>query len=141
MKAIGKLGEELVSSWLETQNCQILARNWTCRWGEIDLIVRDLARDSLAFVEVKTRRDRNWDEDGKIAIDSAKQAKLIETASLYLAKYPQLAESPCRFDVALVRYQKRSLHKTVIPLDRSLKIDDEYELVLQEYLYNAFDLT
>jgi putative endonuclease len=141
MKAIGNLGEELVSLWLESQNCQILARNWNCRWGEIDLIVRDLAKDSLAFVEVKTRRDRNWDDDGKVAIDPAKQAKLIETALLYLAKYPHLAELPCRFDVALVRYQQISLNKARITFDRSLKIDDKYELILQEYLYNAFDLT
>jgi putative endonuclease len=142
MKKIGRLGEQLVSLWLESQGYEILARNWSCRWGEIDLIAQDIPQNTLAFVEVKTRRDRNWDEDGKNALNLAKQTKLEKTASLYLAQYPELAELNCRFDLAVVRYRERSVEKTIQEnIIKSLIIDDLTEYVLQEYLYAAFDLS
>ena len=106
MKEIGIWGEKLVGRWLEIQDYEILQQNWLCRWGEIDLIAQDRVSKAIAFVEVKTRSKNNWDENGLLAIDSAKQEKIIKTASLFLAKYPQLAELPCRFDVALVSYKK-----------------------------------
>ncbi len=144
MKEIGKLGERLVSLWLETQNYQILARNWSCRWGEIDLVVLELPSNTLAFVEVKTRGKRNWDRDGKQAIDFAKQAKLSTTAALFLAEHPQLAELPCRFDVALVSYQKIvpaiNNPRTTIAIGLPIALSDKYEFILQEYLVAAFDV-
>ncbi|WP_319422866.1 YraN family protein [Pleurocapsa sp. FMAR1] len=106
MKEIGIWGEKLVGRWLQIQDYELLQQNWRCRWGEIDLIAQERVSKAIAFVEVKTRSKNNWDENGLLAIDSAKQEKIIKTASLFLAKYPQLAELPCRFDVALVSYQK-----------------------------------
>ena len=150
MKKVGSLGEQLTKRWLQLQNYELLEQNWSSRWGEIDLIVWDKVTKAIAFVEVKTRSHHNWDEDGLSAIDFIKQQKIVQTASLYLAKHPQLADLPCRFDVALVRYRKLSK-----PVDRSLVnfqqitrlnlgqpvVCDRYQLLLANYLRSAFDLS
>jgi putative endonuclease len=147
---VGTLGEQLTERWLQLQNYESLARNWRSRWGEIDLIARNKVDLTVAFVEVKTRSYHNWDEYGLRAIDSIKQQKIVRTASLYLAKHPQLADLPCRFDVALVRYQKLSklADYSLVNFQGITRLDlgqsvvcDRYKLVLANYLQSAFDLS
>lgn len=150
MKEIGKLGEKLVEQWLKNQNYEILQQNWRCRWGEIDLVILDPQDKAIAFVEVKTRSQNNWDANGLLAVDSSKQQKIIQTASLFLARSPQLAELPCRFDVALVSYQilnepvsqniAKIQHATDLSLGQSLVIG-KYQLAIENYLTFAFDLS
>lgn len=149
MKEIGKLGEKLVAQWLKNQNYEILQQNWRCRWGEIDLVILD-PQKAIAFVEVKTRSQNNWDANGLLAVNSSKQQKIIQTASLFLARYPQLAELPCRFDVALISYQilnepvSQNIAKiqqaTDLSLGQSLVIG-KYQLAIENYLTSAFDLS
>lgn len=150
MKAIGTLGEQLVARWLQLKNYQLLASNWRCRWGEIDLIAQDQASEAIAFVEVKTRSAHNWDADGLLAINSSKQQKLIQTADLFLAQQPLLAELPCRFDVGLVSYQScppqnnSNLSLTAINQLNQLEIDqtviiDRWQLTIKDYLVAAFE--
>ncbi|WP_310410652.1 YraN family protein [Chamaesiphon sp. OTE_8_metabat_110] len=99
----GKLGEEVVAQWLLARGGRVLERRWRWKRGEIDLIA--IEADTLLFIEVKTRNRSNLDADGLLAITPQKQAKIINTAQLYLVKHPQLADYPCRFDVAIVRHQ------------------------------------
>ena len=147
MKQIGDLGEQLIGRWLQLQNYELLSQNWRCRWGEIDLIAQEQATKAIAFIEVKTRSDRNWDENGLLAINAVKQQKILETASLYLSKNPHLAELPCRFDVALVSYQlcdsginSPSIFQNInqLQLHQSVIIDN-YRLTIKNYLQNAFN--
>ena len=169
MKKIGALGEELVCRWLELQNYSLLQQNWRCRWGEIDIIAQNRDSKTLAFVEVKTRSRNNWDEGGLLAVNATKQEKIIKTASMFLTKHPQLAELPCRFDVALVSYGNLSLRRnSSIPLrlsatrgleqdakKRETKLDSkkvaqitigeavivgQYELTIENYIQSAFEL-
>ena len=150
MKEIGKLGEKLVEQWLKNQNYEILQQNWRCRWGEIDLVILNPQDKAIAFVEVKTRSQNNWDANGLFAVDSSKQQKIIQTASLFLAQHPQLAELPCRFDVALVSYQildepvSQNIAKiqqaTELSLGQSFVIG-KYQLAIENYLTSAFDLS
>ena len=155
---IGELGEQLVAFWLQSQNWIILHHRWRCRWGEIDLIARQDEEGKLtdtdkqpptkspllAFVEVKTRSSRNWDADGRLAITPQKQAKLLQAAQLFLAEYPDLANLPCRFDVALVNCQRTSQPDSnsvsSLPLQLGQPIfKSGYRLILQDYIPSAFD--
>lgn len=147
MKEIGTLGERLVGRWLQLNNYELLEYNWRCRWGEIDLIVQDGTSGAIAFIEVKTRSAYNWDADGLLALNAAKQQKLIKTASLFLSKHPSLAELPCRFDVALVSYQSCNLTKNVnfdfaqidhLEIGQAITIN-RHQLTIKDYLAAAFD--
>ncbi|MGD1701369.1 YraN family protein [Dapis sp. BLCC M229] len=159
----GILGEELVAKWLNQQGWQILHRRWQCRWGELDIIAMKTSpfRDSssqnfpntpiLAFVEVKTRSRGNWDEDGLLAVTESKQAKLCQTAEMFLSDRPELADYSCRFDVALVRCnytQKNSLFlitpsreeqlsELTVEMGNSVELAG-YQLILQNYISSAF---
>jgi putative endonuclease len=143
---IGDLGEDLVAQWLESTGWLILHRRFFCRWGEIDIIAqyddKVTQNSTLAFVEVKTRSSDNWDLGGKSAINAKKQAKLWRTAEVFLAKYPDKADYPCRFDVAIVFCQKvRKKLSGEISTQKVLasSLVADYELQLQEYIPAAFD--
>lgn len=97
-KRRGDRGEDAVAAALEKRGCEILERQYRCRWGEIDLIVRTRS-GVLCFVEVKTRSARAVAAPRE-AVTAAKQRKLRDAASWYLAQ--RELDCPCRFDVAEV---------------------------------------
>jgi putative endonuclease len=133
----GKQGEEVVAQWLIARGCKVLHQRWRWKRGEIDII--GLESDTLLFIEVKTRNRSNWDADGLLAITPQKQAKIIRTAQLFLLKHPHLAEQPCRFDVAIVRHQPMSKSIPIVPLHLLADITTGTNLLLLDYLPNAFD--
>lgn len=158
---LGTWGEKLVLQWLQQQQWTILAHQWRCRRGEIDIIAQSLVtvgkapKDPgiLAFVEVKTRSPRNWDADGRLAITPQKQRKLWTTAQVFLGKHPHLAELPCRFDVALV--QHRTIKPTQVsttahphnlfPIPETINLGipvqfESHQLMLSDYVESAFTL-
>ncbi len=96
-KQLGILGEQLARQHLERQGMTILAQNWRCPHGEIDLIARD--RGVLVIAEVKTRRGRaaGTPEQG---VDARKQAKLCELAQCYIQSAGW--EGDVRLDVVAV---------------------------------------
>ena len=97
-KKRGDRGEAAVADALERRGCAILERQYRCRWGEIDLIVRD-PEGVLCFVEVKTRSPRAIAAPRE-AVTAAKQRRLRDAASWYLARTGW--DGLCRFDVAEV---------------------------------------
>ena len=54
-KALGKKGEDLACKYLIKNNYNVIEKNFRCKQGEIDIIVKDLSTKELVFVEVKTR--------------------------------------------------------------------------------------
>ncbi|MEM8778975.1 MAG: YraN family protein [Cyanobacteria bacterium P01_G01_bin.49] len=140
MPSIGQIGEQFVAEWLITQGWEILQVRWRCRWGEIDIIAQSRSLQMIAFVEVKTRQYHNWDESGVLAITRQKQEKIVKTATTFLGEYPNLAEFPCRFYVALVNYklcQNSSQEKTNIKVGKAVQWEG-YQLTLSDYLEAAF---
>ncbi len=91
---VGRDAESRAQSELTQHGLRTVARNYRCRGGEIDLIMRD--GDCLVFVEVRYRsRD---DFGGALSsVDARKQRRLILAARHYLARSGW--SGPCRFDV------------------------------------------
>ena len=93
----GVAAEELAARYLATQGLRVIARNYRCRFGEIDLIAQD--GEALVFVEVRLRRSSSF--GGALAsITRAKQKKLIATARCYLSGLRDVPS--CRFDAILL---------------------------------------
>ena len=92
----GKDAERLALRHLEQQGLRLLAKNWLCKRGELDLVMLD--GDTVVFVEVRYRQHAQW--GGALAsIDARKRQKLILAAQYFLQREPRWANSPCRFDV------------------------------------------
>ncbi|MBD2078889.1 YraN family protein [Leptolyngbya sp. FACHB-17] len=141
---LGTSGENFVADWLQSQGALILARQWTCRSGELDLVVKtsdaiaERGASIVAFVEVKTRSRGNWDSDGVLSITPAKQTKLLTTAKFFLLTHPHLSEFPCRFDVALVRYQAQTRKRGNQPSAATSPHLTKNQFSIQNYIRDAF---
>lgn len=98
-KESGDQGEALAARYLEERGYQILARQWRCRFGELDLVARS-PEGVLCFVEVK-RRGKGSIGLPREAVTPAKQKRLRLAAQSYLAACG-LDDVPARFDVAEV---------------------------------------
>lgn len=88
--------EELAAEYLQKQGFQILQRNFSSRFGEIDLIARE--GRYLVFVEVKYRAPNSSGHPLE-AVDVRKQRRIGKTADFYLLRYGHGEDTPCRFDV------------------------------------------
>lgn len=93
---LGVRAEELCAELLRKAGLRILARNWRCRHGEIDLVAEE--GGTLVFAEVRYRRDERFGGAAE-SVTSAKQGRLIAAARLYLMRRP---DADCRFDVLLL---------------------------------------
>ncbi|MEO6697652.1 MAG: YraN family protein [Gammaproteobacteria bacterium] len=91
----GQQAEDLACRYLQAQGWQLLERNYRCKRGELDLIMRH--KDSIVFVEVRYRNTLRFG-GGVESVDRHKQSKLIACAQHYL-QHHKLGASPCRFDV------------------------------------------
>lgn len=88
-KRLGAWGEKIAADRLQASGYELVDRNWRCRQGEIDLVVRK--GQELVFVEVKTRRGRQagMPEEG---LTPRKSQKLVDLAKLYLAEHDLSAD-------------------------------------------------
>jgi putative endonuclease len=102
--SLGRAGEAQAARFLEAQGYVLLARNWRIREGELDIVAQE--GDTLAFVEVKTRRTHTHGA-GEESIDARKQQRLAQLAERFLAAHPELTFRQCRFDVVVIDYTQR----------------------------------
>ncbi|WP_188827843.1 YraN family protein [Nocardia camponoti] len=82
-QALGAYGEQLAAQFLRDAGMEIVARNWRCRYGELDLIVQDPG--ITAFVEVKTRSGLGFGTPAE-AVTYAKQRRIRQLALLWLSE-------------------------------------------------------
>ncbi len=97
-QAVGRRGEGLAADWYRRRGYTVVDRNWRCRNGELDLVVR--RRDQLVFCEVKARSSRRYGHPAE-AVTPAKQQRIRGLALQWMAttgtRRPRI-----RFDVATV---------------------------------------
>ncbi len=95
----GRKAEEMAAAYLEHRGWKVLARNYRCRYGELDIVAR--RGGLLSFVEVRYRRD------GALAsplesLDHRKLLRIRRSAECYLAHHPGLRLLERRMDVILL---------------------------------------
>lgn len=92
----GLEAEKLAATFLAERGLKLVAQNYHCKYGEIDLIMKDAK--TLVFVEVRLRTNSKFGSAGA-SITPQKQKKLILTAQYYLQQH---GDSQCRFDAILM---------------------------------------
>lgn len=101
----GREAEAYALRHLQQHGLQLIAQNWLCKRGELDLVMLD--GDTVVFVEVRYRRHSAW--GGALeSVDFRKQEKLILAAQLFLQKESRWADAACRFDVVAVEGNAKS---------------------------------
>lgn len=93
----GSVGEDVALEFLLARGYQLLDRNWTSRFGELDIVLQT-PEGMIVFVEVKYR-STGWGGGGLAAVTPGKLRKLRLAGSLWLREHPARSERPVRFDV------------------------------------------
>ena len=97
--ALGRYGEQLAVRHLADAGLAIVATNWRCAQGEIDIVARE--RDVLVICEVKTRRTDAFGTPAE-AVTRTKADRLRRLAMLWLRDHPSGVDLDVRFDVVSV---------------------------------------
>jgi len=98
-KLLGRWGEKRGEKFLKSKGLKTLARNFSCKAGEVDLVMVD-ADGSIVFVEVRTKADESFSPPEE-TITYPKRAKLFRAARYFLATH-HIEDRPLRFDVVTV---------------------------------------
>lgn len=95
--SLGRDAEARTLAFLEQQGLTLIEKNFRCRAGEIDLIMRDA--QTLVFIEVRSRKDRRFG-GAAASVGPVKQQRLWRTAAFYLLRYRK--PPACRFDLVAI---------------------------------------
>jgi putative endonuclease len=93
----GDAAEERALRFLQQHGLTLIERNFRCKGGEIDLVMRE--GNSLVFVEVRKRADTKHG-GAAASVTSRKQARLVIAAHIFLQRYK--LPPACRFDVIAI---------------------------------------
>lgn len=96
---LGRWGEKRSEKFLKRAGFKTLTRNFSCKAGEIDLVMVD-SDGSIVFVEVKSRADESF-APAEAVITSSKKHKLIKTARYFLSTN-NIEDRAYRFDVVII---------------------------------------
>lgn len=93
---VGQAAEQQALAFLQGHGMKLVQRNFLCKMGEIDLIMRN--GNTLIFVEVRYRSHTDYG-GGLESITPHKQKRIIRTAQYFLLQNPEWRHAPCRIDV------------------------------------------
>ena len=102
---IGQNAEQLALEYLLDRGLKLITKNYSCRYGEIDLIMQEPA--SVVFVEVRFRKHTGFGS-GAESVDHRKQLKLSKSAECFLQRNKQYTKFPCRIDVISIGQKKKT---------------------------------
>jgi len=94
---LGQQAERYARYYLEKQGFIWVASNYSCRVGEIDLIMKTCDSE-LVFIEVRRRSSAKFG-GAAASVTASKQKKIIKAAAFYLLKHPHQGQHGVRFDV------------------------------------------
>ncbi len=97
LQEIGLAGEDRALAYLQQQGLRLVERNFLCKVGELDLVMRDGAH--LVFVEVRERNSPHYG-GAAASISPAKQRRIVRAAKFYLLRFAKMP--PCRIDVVAI---------------------------------------
>jgi putative endonuclease len=115
----GEDAEAACCSYLRSQGLKLITKNFSCRYGEIDIIMLD--KRTLVFVEVRFRKNTNFG-GGLGSITASKQHKLRTTAELFLQQNEQYKNA--RFDV--------------VSMSKNTQTNDRKQQYTFDWITNAF---
>lgn len=122
-QSIGKFGEEQAARYLDEQGYHVLARNWRCRSGELDIVAS--SADTIVIVEVRTRRQGGRFGTAAESVDYRKQYQVRAIAEIYIS-LQKLHGKAIRFDVIAIT-------AAIIPNEPS-----QYEVTELKHIEAAF---
>ncbi|MCC3381370.1 YraN family protein [Paenibacillus farraposensis] len=98
-KAKGTMGEQAAALYLEERGYHILARNWRCRSGELDLVAKQ--KGTFVFIEVRSRSGSKYGTPAE-SVTARKITQVRQTAAVYL-HMNGIGDAPIRFDMLAVQ--------------------------------------
>ena len=104
---LGRWGQKQGERFLRRKGLRMLARNFNCNTGELDLVMANPEDRSVVFVEVKTRANENF-TTAESCVTADKRRKIVSTAKYFLASY-KINNRPTQFDVVTVVLGKKGL--------------------------------
>ncbi len=115
-KELGATGEKLARDFLKKRGYKILATNYRCREGEIDIVARK--KDCLVFVEVRTKSSSIFGSPEE-SVTLAKKEKLVSSALNYLSEHKDLPES-WRIDFVAVELDQNGKAKRIELIENAI---------------------
>lgn len=101
----GQQAEVIALNFLQKKGLIKLQTNFSCKYGEIDLIMHD--NEFLVFIEVRYRKQTQFGHPLE-TINFVKQKKIIKTIQYFLVKHPKYGHLPCRIDAVTLNSQAQS---------------------------------
>ena len=103
---LGPAYEREAERFLRSHGLRTIERNYRCKGGEIDLIMRD--DKTVVFVEVRYRRSIAYGTPIE-TVTYGKQKRLLHAANHYLMKHAAVRDHPCRFDIVGISGERQSV--------------------------------